>query len=147
MWRGMLTSYLELFLIGFYRRHREAFPAESGRTAKLACEIQNYISENCRAQMTVDDIAARFFISKYYLCHVFKRQTGYPVRRFMLLQRLAAAEEMLVYSDMPVSDICTSCGFGNESNFTRSFGAVYGMSPLKYRKFANEKFIPAKGAE
>lgn len=43
---------------------------------KLVHEVQRYIQENCGSQIMISDIADRFFISKYYLTHIFKEQTG-----------------------------------------------------------------------
>lgn len=63
----------------------------------------------------------------------FKRHTGKPFTRFLAEVRLNAACRNLLETDLPVSEIALSCGYGNLSYFHRQFRAFYNCSPLTFR--------------
>lgn len=95
--------------------------------------ILNYINENLREELSIDDLASRFYISKYYLMHKFKKQTGYSVHNYILQKRLILANS-LIKKGNSLSDISTECGFGDYSSFVRSFKKMFGFSPKKHQK-------------
>ena len=82
----------------------------------------------------LDELARRVNVSRYYLSHSFKSVTGYGVRQYQILCRIAAAKEKLAVTDMPVSEICFEVGFSDLSNFSRYFGKTVGCTPGEYRK-------------
>jgi AraC-like DNA-binding protein len=63
----------------------------------------------------------------------FKQQTGYTVHNYILQKRLIAATA-LIKEGKSVTQVCLECGFGDYSNFIRSFKQVYGVSPKKHYK-------------
>ncbi|MFA6631259.1 MAG: AraC family transcriptional regulator [Kiritimatiellia bacterium] len=64
----------------------------------------------------------------------FKRHTGKPFTRFLAEVRLNAACRNLLETDLPVSEIALSCGYGNLSYFHRQFRSLYDRSPLAFRR-------------
>lgn len=58
---------------------------------------------------------------------------------FLNEYRLKKALELLTASDMPVTEVSLSCGFGHISYFGKLFREVYGMSPREYRNRAAER--------
>jgi AraC-like DNA-binding protein/quercetin dioxygenase-like cupin family protein len=95
--------------------------------------ILDYINSNLHEELSVDNIALKFFISKYYLMHKFKAQTGYTVHNYVQQKRLIKAA-ILIKKGNQISSVYIQAGFGDYSNFERAFKKEFGLSPKKYYK-------------
>lgn len=100
---------------------------------KLGAVI-SYIDKNISEKLSLDMLSRKLSFSKYYLCHMFKAETGLSVMEYITLRRIVAAKKKLLYSDMSVSQISGLCGFSSFSYFTQTFKRIEGISPLNYRK-------------
>jgi AraC-like DNA-binding protein/mannose-6-phosphate isomerase-like protein (cupin superfamily) len=96
-------------------------------------KIIDYINLNLDTELLIDALSAKFFISRYYLMHRFKEQTGYTLHNYILKKRLIKSAQ-LIKKGAQVSDTCTLCGFNDYSNFERAFRKEFGLSPKKYYK-------------
>lgn len=101
---------------------------------KLVSDIQRYIQENCESQILISDIADRFFISKFYLSHIFKEQIGMSPKQFLTFTRLSKAYNMLHEPEKKISEISEECGFASPSDMTKKFKVQYNISPNNFRK-------------
>ncbi len=108
---------------------------------KLVSDVQRYLQENYEQQISISDIADKYFVSKFYLSHIFKEQTGMSPRQFLTFTRLSKAYNLLHDPDFSVSDIAEKCGFTSTSYMIKKFGEQYNISPNKFRKqlFSNSK--------
>ncbi len=97
-------------------------------------EIQRYMEEHYAEDVQIGSLAEMYYINPYYLSHCFKRSTGYSPKRFLLLTRLAKAKELLLNSDLLVSEVAFKSGFLDTNNFIRYFKREVGMTPGKFRK-------------
>ena len=93
--------------------------------------VLGYINEHYSEHLTLDDLANRFFISKYHLSREFQRLVGTSVHRYIVQKRLVMAKQMLS-SGKPSSEEYQHCGFGDYSNFYRAFRSEYQISPKEY---------------
>ncbi len=93
-------------------------------------KILNYINANIGADLSVDTLAGRFFLNRYYLMHKFKQQTGFTVHGFVLQKRLLKADT-LIKGGAPAALACESSGFNDYSNFVRAYKKQFGCSPRK----------------
>lgn len=92
-----------------------------------------YIGEHYGEELNLDAIAKQFAISRYYLCHAFKRQTGTSVVKFITSRRIYMAKKMLKDSFATITDIGYECGFSDSAYFTKTFRRAKGISPGVYR--------------
>lgn len=100
----------------------------SAEASPLISRVLQYLGENFREELSLDAVADRFFVSKYYLSHLFSESVGTSLYRYVLLKRLQHAKALLAESVSP-GEACRESGFQDYANFYRSFRAVYGMSP------------------
>jgi len=100
-------------------------------------EVIKYINENLSEDMSIESLAAQFYMSKYHLMHKFKNQTGYTIHSYILQKRLIAANT-LIKSGKLMTEACEECGFGDYSSFVRAFKKAYGLSPNKHHKLVEE---------
>jgi AraC-like DNA-binding protein len=94
-------------------------------------KVIEYIQENLSGNLPIEDLAGRFYMSKYSLMHKFKKQTGYSIHNFIILKRLAAIHE-LIKKGVPFMEASSHCGFEDYSCFVRAFTKYFGLSPRKY---------------
>lgn len=92
-----------------------------------------YIDENLSEPLSLEQIASQFFISKTYLCRLFKGSTGVSVMEYMIEERISRACILLEqgYSVQKVGELS---GFSDNSHFIRTFRKRKGVSPGKYGK-------------
>lgn len=96
---------------------------------ELISEVIAYIGLNFSNELSLDQIAMHFHISKYHLSHEFKRETGTSLYHYITLKRLAAARQMLMDGRSP-GEVYSECGFRDYTAFYKAFKAEYGTSPL-----------------
>ena len=100
---------------------------------KRVVKILEYINNNLQERITLDKLEGEFFISKYYLCELFKKNTGFAVLEYITYKRILKAEELMC-SGFSILEASNTVGFGDYSNFYKSFKKIMGMSPQKYLK-------------
>ncbi len=99
--------------------------------------VLNYINDNLSEHLSIDTLSSKFFMSKYYLMHKFKLQTGYTIHSYILQKRLVMSNS-LIQNGKNITETCLECGFGDYSNFVRAFKKMFGLSPKKYCKMLSD---------
>lgn len=95
-------------------------------------EILRYIVHHLEQDLSVDALAGRFYLSRYYLMHRFKAVTGYTVHQYVSQKRLLRAGE-LIRQGSPVMKAAEQAGFTEYSTFLRAFQATFHVSPREFR--------------
>ena len=95
-------------------------------------EILRYIAEHLGEDLSVDALASRFYISRYYLMHRFKAVTGYTLHQYITQKRMLLAGE-LIRAGAPVMKAAEQAGFAEYSTFLRAFQNTFHMSPREFR--------------
>ena len=99
--------------------------------------ILNYINENLSENLSAENIAARFYMNKYYLMHKFKEVTGSTLHSYIIQKRIMYAAG-IIRKGKQITEVCTECGFGDYSSFIRAFKKVFDLSPKQYYKAVME---------
>lgn len=135
----MINMLVRMIFISIYRIKKDEVPsALTGRMSSVV-DIQNYIDENFRQPIKIGDIAAMFYMDKYYLSHIFKSATGYTVKEFLTLTRLNHARKLLLETNMKINEICFDSGFSDVNSFIGYFKREYKYTPAAYRKAAKQE--------
>ena len=95
-------------------------------------EVLRYIGEHLEEDLSVDALANRFYLSRYYLMHRFKAVTGYTLHQYINQKRLLRAGE-LIRAGVPVMKAAEQAGFAEYSTFLRAFQNTFHMSPREFR--------------
>lgn len=90
-----------------------------------------YINGHYAEELPLDELAKKFFVSKYHLSREFKRLFGVSVHRYQIQKRLAVARQLML-EGTPISEAFQRCGFGDYSSFYRAFKAEYQISPKEF---------------
>ncbi|MGW0365857.1 helix-turn-helix domain-containing protein [Streptomyces sp. NPDC002990] len=120
--------------------HREggqlqyAAPAPAERLPQSLAPILDWAIERLHQPLTIDDLAAQARISPRTLARRFADQLGVGPGRWLLQQRVRAAQALLEETDLPVEAIATRVGLSSAANLRRRFHAMVHTTPAAYRR-------------
>ena len=133
--KALASAYLTEFLVYVSRAYYDT-PAsikyDVTENEKIN-QVLLYINENLTEDLSLDHLASRFYISKYYLSRQFRQFTGFSLYQYIMKKRLILSRNML-RNGSPVMDACFQCGFGDYSNYLKAFKREFGKNPSKYCK-------------
>ena len=95
-------------------------------------EIMNYVQANY-IDITLDDLAEKFYLSKPYLSKYIKEKSGMTFGELVKKIRMKKAKALLKSSNMTVENIALSVGYQNVEHFNRLFKKAYNMTPMQFR--------------
>ncbi len=97
-------------------------------------EIINYMNHHYTEDLTVDETAKRFGLSKYYFSRLFQQYTRYTFCDYLTFRRLKAAEQLMSDPSLSITDVAFRAGFSNLSTFSRIFRKLKNCTPSEYRQ-------------
>lgn len=101
--------------------------------------VKKYIYENYDKEISVDHLADMVYMAPSYLSHVFKKETGQNLSKFIKNYRMEKAKEMLDETHHKIVSISYAVGYPNVSYFCQSFREYFGVSPQRYRDQGNRE--------
>ena len=105
-----------------------------GQDYNLGLRIKEYIDEHYLEDMKLADIADALHVNSYYLSHTFKKILGYSPMQYIIHRRIGEAQNLLITTDLTITEIALQCGYNNSNYFQVVFNTMSGMPPGKYRK-------------
>lgn len=94
-------------------------------------KILDYINNNLDEKITLNVLQQKFYVNKYYLCHIFKMNTGFTVNEYITYKKIMKASELLM-TGMTALDAAHAVGYGDYSTFYKAFKGITGYSPKQY---------------
>ena len=136
------AQVLEIFL-GIFNSHTATAHPREERSADLYFDFsKGYIEANLHTGVRVEALTEIIGISQVYLYKIFMSRTGKSPKQYIDGQKLYKAKRLLKETDMSISEIGKSVGYGDYLSFSRFFSRNTGLSPGNYRiqkKGANER--------
>lgn len=108
-------------------------PEDEAALSQECQKIKEYLDQNFTSPITLDSLSETVYISKHYLSHLFKEQTGVSPIKYLTSKRMEKACELLSETELPVSEVSKAVGYENPLYFSQVFKRIYGISPEKYR--------------
>ncbi len=105
-----------------------------GNAFEYTTRAINYINNNFRHKLSLEEIAAASGASKYHFLRTFKKVTGYTVTDYINQVRCKFAKEMLLGGDHSVKETAILSGFENLSHFTNTFKRYEDSLPSEFLK-------------
>lgn len=103
-----------------------------------------YIEAHLNEYIGLNEVSRETGYSYYHMTRLFSSVLGESVGHYINRRRLYNASEKLIHSDQKVIDIALDCGYESSEAFSRAFKAVFGYSPVAYRKAGLDLVIKAK---
>jgi len=102
--------------------------------SKVIQQSIDYIEENLKEKISLEDLARRSYLSKYYFHRVFHQLVGETVMEYIRKRRLTEAAEELTESNSKIVDIALKYQFSSQEAFSRAFKRMFKVSPREFRK-------------
>jgi AraC family transcriptional regulator len=116
---------------------REAGSFEvSGCDRRRAVEVALWLEAHAHQSVDLDGAAQQVGLSPFHFLRLFARVLGVTPHQYLVRTRLRHAAQLLATDERPVTDVAFDVGFGDLSNFVRSFHRAAGVSPLRFRQAA-----------
>ena len=96
-------------------------------------QVIAYINDHLADNLTLDELASRFYVSKYYLLHAFKEYTDISVHQYIISKRIIHAQVLLRDGISP-GEAARASGFNDYAGFYRAFVKQTGITPQQYSK-------------
>lgn len=133
------SKILELIYLLCDHASRQGVKASSNNKEMIEKVIE-LIKSDLSRDFTLNEIAKYTSFSPIYFHNCFKKSTGKTLREFVEEQRIRKAANLLVSTDLTLSDIALECGFSSQSYFSYVFKKKMNMTPREYEKHINRRY-------
>jgi len=89
----------------------------------------NFIEENIEESLSVEFVASKFNMSKYYFHRLFSAVMGCSLKQYILSRRLHTAINFIQDGELSLTEIAYRLNFGTQSSFTRAFKREFKLAP------------------
>lgn len=127
---SILSSVLNIMYVDYFQN----IEAESDTTDEMdISHVIKYIEDNYFSELSIDNLAKKFFISPFYLSKKFKAQTGFTINQYIISCRMGEAQRLLIFSDKKIKDIASQCGYDNLPYFYATFKKYANCTPQEFK--------------
>jgi len=102
-------------------------------TEQLIESATGYIQDNLQSNLTLSYVSDMYHLSQSYFSRIFRIYTGFGYNEYLKHLRIQKAAQLLLNTNMPISEIAYQCGFSDSNYFSTVFKKDAGISPIKYR--------------
>jgi AraC-like DNA-binding protein len=106
----------------------------SHQDRRRAVEAALWIDAYSHREIGLEAAAGHTGISPFHFLRLFSAVLGVTPHQYLVRSRLRHGARLLADDDRPITDVAYDVGFGDLSNFVRTFHRAAGVSPLKFRK-------------
>jgi AraC-like DNA-binding protein len=128
-------KFLEFLCLLCDNRNENCYTQESDDDP-MALKIHtltSYIHTHYNEELSLEALARHIYVSPYYLSHQFKEKTGFTLINYIQMTRIRNAQQYLLNTNVPISEILGNCGFTSFSQFNRVFHKFCRSSPSHFR--------------
>jgi len=105
-----------------------------GLTPSQERRAKELLTDNMSGNMPLSALAHECGLSSASFSKAFRKSVGLPPHRWVIAQRIELAKRLLRDDPMSLAEIALTCGFSDQSHFTRFFTATVGASPGFWRR-------------
>ena len=130
-----LMRLAEMIVIMIYRNQKfQLLPVFNKNVSKDSVMIKDFLDNNFKMPLTLEIIAEKVHLDKYYIIHTFKQNFDTTPMNYIMKKKIENAKSLLENTDYQVSEIAEINGFASQSYFNQAFKKSLELSPLQYRK-------------
>jgi AraC-like DNA-binding protein len=125
----MLREAMLTLALALYRRVIDGGEAQLDTRAQLVRRAVEFVRTQADRPLALSDVARAVHVSPNYLTGLFRGETGTPLGRFILGERIARSQQRLREPGASVKTVALDLGFGDPFTFSRAFKRVTGQPP------------------
>ncbi|MBQ2967791.1 MAG: AraC family transcriptional regulator [Clostridia bacterium] len=131
----VLTGYFTVLITKFLREIRKKQMYMFDRQLqKIMPEILQYIEENYRKPLSLEELAEKSFYNPSYFSRIFKELYGKTLTEYIAEKRIMEAVKLLENTELSIEEICHAVGYGDKKHFYKMFKAKMELTPGQYRR-------------
>lgn len=129
-------AYMEILVTRLMRNTDLSVPVASQITIgnRQCAAVKHYIDQHFKESLSLEQLADKAHMNKYYLAHTFKQEYGVSPINYLITRRIVESKYLLAETDLSLSQIAQLLGFSSPSYFSQAFRKTQGVSPIDYRK-------------
>lgn len=121
-------------LVNICESLKASLEVKRGKSSLLARDALAYIQLHAMENISLESMAARFYVSPNYISALLRQETGIPFRQHVRKRRMEMAKTMLADPRLSVAEIAQAVGYSQYTTFYNLFREMEGISPTDYRK-------------
>ena len=130
--------YLAILILLICRKNHVSYELVDTQNCSRQChQAKQYLELNYSEKITLDTLAAKCNLTKYYLTHKFTELYGISPIAYLTNVRIEAAKDLLKTTNHSIEDIAIATGFSSSSYFSQAFQKACQLTPQQYRKQKN----------
>ena len=134
-WQCALHTHFNSFILHILRRSNLlGVPTTTDNSPNPLANIHSYLTSHYADDITLDGLADRFCMNKYYLAHSFKKIYGQTIMYTLHQVRCETARRILQSSNLSIGGISVAVGYNSCSHFTKVYRKFYGETPSQTRQ-------------
>jgi len=136
--QDVCQACMEMLVIRLMRITDLSVPAEPQAVAgnQQCAAVKRYIDLHFKEPLSLEQLADKAHMNKYYLAHTFKEEYGVSPINYMITRRIVESKYLLAETDLTLTRIAQLLGFSSPSYFSQAFRKSQGISPIDYRNSA-----------
>ncbi|MEB9892173.1 helix-turn-helix domain-containing protein, partial [Bacillus cereus] len=131
---GLTWEEWERHWLEALQRLSDALSARQGREQHIIFDIARYVEQHYNEDLSLQDMAERFYVSREYISRKFKQQFGINLSDYWTGIRIEKAKRLLLNPHLRIAQVGEMVGYQDEKYFSKVFKKVEGVSPNLYRK-------------
>lgn len=134
-----LDALITLFSTHLLRNYSSLRPHSSpslngGLSPATWRKVNDFIQAHLGETLSLEKLASIAHLSPSHFARAFGQTAGQSPHGYVVTSRLARARELIVNTDLPLSQIASSVGFANHSHMTMRMKRLWGATPAEYRR-------------
>lgn len=126
LWRAQWEEKLVAVSVMITQQH--------SKDTHLIHDIAQYLEQHYHKDISLQDIAGRFYLSREYISRKFKQEFGITLSDFLGNIRIEKAKLLLLNPHFRISQVAEMVGYQDEKYFSKVFKKLTGQTPNEYRK-------------
>ena len=108
--------------------------AHGGLAPWQAKRLKSYIDDKLASSIRTTDLAGVVLLSRSHFFRVFRETFGESPVRFIMQRRICRAQQLMLASGLPLSQVALECGMSDHAHFCRTFRKIVGVTPKAWRR-------------
>lgn len=129
-----LISTITLEFVSNLPKSEDYLSPSNDHKEKIFKRLLNFIHQNYAKKIVIDDLVNYALINKNSCNEIFNYFTNETPMQYINKYRLTKAKELIITTEIPITEISERVGFSDSSYFIKKFKGYYSLSPLQYRK-------------
>nr|WP_314751645.1 AraC family transcriptional regulator [uncultured Capnocytophaga sp.] len=129
---------LELFLLQFHQMDTQKYQnyqyCKTHMDIDKIYEVSERLIHNLRYTPSISELAREIGMNEKKLCYGFKEVFGNTIFGYLYDYKMQLAQQLLLHTDKPISEIAYQCGYEHLSHFSTAFKRKFGLSPQEMRR-------------